>query len=168
MRWLRYAWALPVSLPAWLASCVGGMQRCTVQGVCEAHGGWLGRWMRRATCIEAITLGHVVLGVDRAALARWRAHEHVHVRQYERLGPLMPILYLASSGIATLRGRDAYRANAFEREARVLSRAAECSAGLQPACSAYTAHHDRHRATFRRRRARIARPRIARVDPTTH
>jgi hypothetical protein len=39
------------------------------------------------------------------------------VRQYERWGILFPILYVASSAIALLRGGSAYRDNVFEREA---------------------------------------------------
>jgi hypothetical protein len=46
-----------------------------------------------------------------------RTHELVHVRQYERWGPLFVPAYLASSAIIWLRGGDPYRDNPFEREA---------------------------------------------------
>ena len=65
----------------------------------------------------ALTLGHVVFGQTRAALDATRAHEHVHVRQYERWGILFVPAYLAVSAYLYLRGRDAYRENPFEVEA---------------------------------------------------
>ncbi|MGL5096793.1 MAG: hypothetical protein ACRDD1_14455, partial [Planctomycetia bacterium] len=65
----------------------------------------------------ALTLGHVVLGRDRARLDATRAHEAVHVRQYETWGPFFIPLYLGLSAVLYLRGRDAYRENPFEREA---------------------------------------------------
>jgi hypothetical protein len=46
-----------------------------------------------------------------------RAHEQVHVRQYERWGPLFVPAYLLSSLVELLRGRRPYRDNWFEREA---------------------------------------------------
>ena len=64
-----------------------------------------------------MTLGHVILGRDQACLDRSRNHEHVHVRQYERWGPLMLPLYLAASGVLFLRGLDPDLDNPFEREA---------------------------------------------------
>jgi hypothetical protein len=67
---------------------------------------------------EAITLGHVVLGRNHGTLSRWRGHEHVHVRQYERWGILMPVLYLLASVRAWVSGRHFYWDNAFEIEAR--------------------------------------------------
>jgi hypothetical protein len=68
--------------------------------------------------ITAITLGHVVLAQSEADLVRTRAHERIHVRQYERWGPFFPALYLVASLIAFLEGGDAYFDNRFEREAR--------------------------------------------------
>jgi hypothetical protein len=41
----------------------------------------------------------------------------VHVRQYERWGPLFVPAYLLSSLVELLRGRRPYRDNWFEREA---------------------------------------------------
>ena len=66
----------------------------------------------------AITLGHVVLAVDAREMVRCRAHERVHVAQYERWGPLFLPAYLASSLWQWLCGRDAYWDNRFEVEAR--------------------------------------------------
>ncbi len=65
----------------------------------------------------AITLGHVIVGVSGGELTRLRDHEHVHVRQYERLGPLFLLAYPASGLLAALRGESPYNANHFEREA---------------------------------------------------
>ena len=65
-----------------------------------------------------VSLGHVVLGVTHTVLERERAHEHAHVRQYERWGPFFLPLYVASSGLALMGGGKPYLDNAFERQAR--------------------------------------------------
>jgi hypothetical protein len=67
--------------------------------------------------VGCITFGHVIIGRSAECLGDWRAHEHVHVRQYERWGFLFFPLYAGSSAWAWLRGRDPYRDNVFEREA---------------------------------------------------
>ncbi len=64
-----------------------------------------------------MTLGHVVLGRIPSALDVCRDHELVHVRQYERWGPLFLPAYLIASLIALLQGKRAYMDNFFEREA---------------------------------------------------
>lgn len=92
-----------------------------VEGVIEVHGP-LVKWMlTHGTPLpggaSAMTFGHVVLGVSEAALERTRAHERVHVRQYERWGPLFLPAYLAASVWAFVRGRHVYLDNPFEREA---------------------------------------------------
>ena len=64
-----------------------------------------------------MTLGHVILGQNAQCLERSRRHEQVHVRQYERWGPLfLPAYFLLSLGL-WLRRRDAYYENPFEVEA---------------------------------------------------
>jgi hypothetical protein len=65
----------------------------------------------------AITLGHTILGQTDAALDIAREHELVHVRQYERWGPLMGPAYLACALVLWITGRRPYRDNPFEREA---------------------------------------------------
>ena len=65
----------------------------------------------------AMTLGHVIWGCDELCLARCRDHEQVHVRQYERWGPLFIPAYLIASLVAHRRGLDPYFDNPFEREA---------------------------------------------------
>lgn len=120
---LRYVWAAPATLLgllfAPLAWASGGQVRC-VGGVIEIHGGLVRRFLSRLPVIgsaAAMTLGHAVIGQDQRSLDENRRHERVHVRQYERLGPLMIPAYLLASVLARLRGRHAYWDNAFEREA---------------------------------------------------
>jgi hypothetical protein len=89
-------------------------------GVVEIYGGRLGQVLARLPELlrfSAMTLGHVILAVDRSALAQLRLHEQVHVRQYERWGPLFLPAYLLSSLLQLLRGRNPYRENHFERQA---------------------------------------------------
>jgi hypothetical protein len=132
VRLARYAWALPATLIglalAAPALALGATARVR-GGVLEVAGGRLER-IGGALRILAIAFGHVVLGVDHALLDRERAHEHAHVRQYERWGPLMIPLYLASSAREWLRGGDAYRDNVFERDACAVAAA---TSGRAPA-----------------------------------
>ncbi|HEY3554408.1 MAG TPA: hypothetical protein VGL67_04800 [Casimicrobiaceae bacterium] len=120
---LRYLWASPASafgvLVAAVMLCFGGTLR-RVDGTLEVAGGCLARASRRAVRplrFVAITLGHVIVGVDHDVLARVRQHERVHVRQYERFGVFFFPIYLGSSSLQLLRGGDPYLDNAFEREA---------------------------------------------------
>lgn len=123
-RAVAYLWALPVTLVGVLAALVGrlgGARLSWRDGVLEAAGGPLAPLLRRGyppMAIAAITLGHVVLAQGQDDLERTRAHERVHVRQFERYGPLFPLLYLGASVAARCRGGDLYRDNWFEREAR--------------------------------------------------
>lgn len=70
---------------------------------------------------RAITLGHVVVAVTGTELAHMRAHELVHVRQYERWGIVFFLAYAASGLWQLLRGRNPYWDNHFEVQARRLS-----------------------------------------------
>ena len=122
-RFAAYLWAAPVSVVAAplvvAARLTGGRVRVT-GGVLEAAGGVLRPVLGRAVPgfpISAITLGHVVLAATESALVDTRAHERVHVHQYEVWGPLFPLLYLASSVVALVRGRGVYSDNAFEIQA---------------------------------------------------
>ena len=90
-------------------------RRSIVRGVLLCEGAaWPGRlgWRYRA-----ITFGHVVLAVDELDPQTLR-HELVHVRQYERWGPLFVPAYLLESARAGARGGHAYRDNSFEIAAR--------------------------------------------------
>ncbi len=119
-----YLWAAPntaIGLALAALTRLTGGSVSAVEGVVEATGG-AGAWLLRHVVplpggAQAITLGHVVLAVDADAARRTRRHERVHVRQYERWGPLFVPAYLGASLWLWLRGRDAYRANPFEVEA---------------------------------------------------
>jgi hypothetical protein len=121
---LRYAWASPatlVGLAVSLLAHAAGAQARIVEGTVEVAGGDLQRWIARLPrgCrFAAITFGHVVICIDESTAADVRAHERVHIGQYERWGVLFFPLYLGSSLVQYLRGRDPYRDNRFEREAR--------------------------------------------------
>jgi len=122
-RALGYAAALPVTAAAAILTApllLTGTRARLEAGVLEVSGGLLRPILRRAVPgfpISAITLGHVVYAADAQCLAETRAHERVHVAQYERWGFLFPLLYLGASLRALASGRHVYRDNAFEREA---------------------------------------------------
>ena len=87
-------------------------------GILEFHGGAVAWAMEHLPGGPfAMALGHVVLGRTQASLDIAQSHEFVHVRQYERWGPLFGPAYLACALGMWLQGRDAYRDNPFEREA---------------------------------------------------
>ncbi len=121
---LRVLWVLPVSLPAAALALLGratGGHLALQDGVLEAAGGVLPpvlTLLNPRLRIAAITLGHVVLARTRDDLERTRTHERVHVRQFERWGPLFPLLYLGAGAVMFLRGRRAYWDNPYEQEAR--------------------------------------------------
>lgn len=117
-------WAAPWSACGLLLAALPlafGARARVVGGVLEVCGGPLERLRARpgqGARFAAITLGHVVLGVDAPTLAALRTHEHAHVRQYERWGPAFVPAYLAAGAWALLRGRRAWFDNPFERQAR--------------------------------------------------
>ncbi len=133
----RYLWPAPwtllgllLALPALLL----GARARRVEGVLEVSGGWLGRRAAHGVGpfnVVAITLGHVVLCSNADLLNQIRAYEQVHVRQYERWGPLFVPAYLASSLLQWLCGRHPYRDNGFERPAF----AVEAAAAVPPAAA---------------------------------
>jgi hypothetical protein len=118
---LLCTWALPGSLlgltVGLLGVCTGGRAR-RVGHTLEFYGGFV-NWLLEHTPVQALamTLGHVVIGRNSAALDLTREHEWVHVRQYERWGPLFIPAYLCCSLGLWLARRDAYRENPFESEA---------------------------------------------------
>lgn len=126
-RWRRaicLLWAAPNSLLGLLLGLVwwlAGASAQRVDGVLELalpDTPASARPSRWRSPFAAITLGHVVLAVDAREMARCRAHERVHVAQYERWGPLFLPAYFASSLWQWFRGRRAYWDNQFEVEAR--------------------------------------------------
>lgn len=125
---LGYLWASPNTLLGLLfvpvAVLTGGRVR-VVRGVVEVYGGAV-RWFLARGLPEvltlfgpaaALTLGHCVLAQDWDCAETSRDHEHVHVRQYARWGPLFLPAYFLCSFRCWRRGLDPYLDNPFEREA---------------------------------------------------
>jgi len=137
-RLFRYLWAIPYTLLGLVLGGVAALFGAKVRrnhGVIEVYGGRAGAAVARlphALGFSAMTLGHVILAVDRSALAQLRRHEHVHVRQYERWGPLFVPAYLLSSLVQLLRGRNPYRENHFERQAYALAPARRRASASPP------------------------------------
>jgi hypothetical protein len=120
---LAYAWAAPYSLAGIMLGAIGVVAGANVHvggRTLEFAGGGFGRLASRLPAslqFCAVTLGHVILARDEATLSLSRAHELVHVRQYERWGPFFLPAYFAASLWELARGRRPYRDNCFEREA---------------------------------------------------
>jgi hypothetical protein len=113
-RGLKLLWAGPGSLVG-LVLAPFFRRRFVRRGVilCEGAG-----WPRRLGWrYRAITFGHVVLAVNELDDHTFE-HELVHVRQYERWGPLYMPAYVVASLVARVRGGHLYRDNAFEVAAR--------------------------------------------------
>lgn len=122
-RFISYLWASPATFLGcfigFLALCFGATWQ-VVDGAVEVGGGRISsavRLLPRVMRFEAITFGHIILGNNFPALETHRLHEHMHVRQYERWGPLFFPLYLGSSLLQLLRGLDPHHDNHFERKA---------------------------------------------------
>ena len=124
IRLFHYLWASPNTLVgltwALLARLTGGGWSVHA-GVIEAHGGWVTALLKCMPFVKngalAITMGHVVLAQTSAALDMTREHERVHVRQYERWGPLFMPAYMFGGLWQWAHGKDPYRDNPFEVEA---------------------------------------------------
>jgi hypothetical protein len=120
----KLAWAAPCSLVGLVvalgvAAC-GGRWHCgaeTLEVTWRDSHGKCGVRARRFR-FRAMALGHVILAITPDDLEHSRAHELVHVRQYERWGPVFFPAYAASSVWQWMRGRNAYLDNRFEVEAR--------------------------------------------------
>ena len=136
---LRYAWASPATgVGLVLAAIAGafGAKFAVVDGVIEVAVDGLERVLARAprpARFDAITFGHVVIGTSAATLAACRAHERVHVRQYERFGLLFFPLYLGASLVELLRGRHPYWHNPFEQQAFRAGSGNDRASGDRPA-----------------------------------
>jgi hypothetical protein len=123
LQFFRYVWASPATglglAVGSLALASGGRVQRRGDAL-EFYGGLLTPLLAKfpgGPCIMAMTLGHAIVGRDAVALDVARTHEWVHVRQYERWGPLFIPAYLACSAVIWARGGDGYRDNPFEREA---------------------------------------------------
>lgn len=123
----KYLWAAPctaVGALCGLLLCAAGASARHVAGVVEVAFDDKRRPAARLIGrlpFSAITLGHVVLAHTHACHAVVRAHERVHVAQYERWGLLFFALYAGSSAWQLLCGRRPYIDNHFERQARRLA-----------------------------------------------
>ena len=118
---VKIVWASPgsiIGLTCGLCGICSGGRVALHTGVLEFHGGIV-TWMLKQAPIApaAITFGHVVLGQTQSSLDVTRAHERIHVCQYERWGPFFIPAYLICSAYQWMRGRRAYRDNPFEVEA---------------------------------------------------
>lgn len=113
-----YLWAAPITVAGVVAGAAAGVRPQLRDGVLlfAQTRGLTGRVLR-ARGYDAGAIGHVVLarGTPSDALL---AHELTHVRQAERLGPLMAPVYL---GLLALYG---YARHPMERAARLAQRKA--------------------------------------------
>ncbi|HVU87446.1 MAG TPA: hypothetical protein VHD36_08990 [Pirellulales bacterium] len=120
---LVIVWASPATILGLVAGLLGlasGGNICRRGRVLECSGGavtWLLRHTPLVRGAAALTLGHVVLGLDQQALEDTREHELVHVAQYERWGPAFLPAYGLCALALWLTGRQPYWDNPFEREA---------------------------------------------------
>ena len=120
---LAILWASPWTLFGLLVGGLGLATGGRVQRagrVLEFSGGFATVFLRVFPLVRgasAVTFGHTVLGRSPSLLADCRQHEQVHVRQYERWGPLFVPAYLLCWLVLWLSGRNAYFDNPFERQA---------------------------------------------------
>ena len=113
------AWAAPISVAGLLAGMASLVRPRLVAGVvlfAPARG--LSGWVLRRRGFAAIGLGHVIVSLEEPS-ARLLAHELAHVRQAERLGPLMAPAYLSFLAV------HGYQRNPFEQAARVAAAQAQ-------------------------------------------
>lgn len=116
-------WASPYTLIGLVVGGVGlltggrARRRGRTIEFCGGAVAWFVSHLPTGRYTLAMTLGHTILGQTEAGLDIAREHEMVHVRQFERWGPLMGPAYLGASLVMCLMGRRPYRDNPFEREA---------------------------------------------------
>jgi len=126
IRLILLIWVSPNTLIGLLFGTLGLMTGGHVQikrNCLEFYGGWITALLRRIPPfgVAAVTFGHTIIGQDQRILADARDHEQVHVRQYERWGPMFLPAYLGISVWLMLRRRDFYRENPFEIDAYSVS-----------------------------------------------
>lgn len=122
-RLLIFIWPLPwtiIGLFIGVVCRIGGGRIVQYKGTVVCYGPWLSRLLQ---CVpipggaSALTLGHVILARSKEDMLITHSHELVHVRQYQRWGPLFVPAYVAASLWLWFAGRDCYRENPFEIEA---------------------------------------------------
>jgi hypothetical protein len=109
-RALAYVWALPGTLVGLVVGATTISAPRVRDGVLAFESARGFGALHRRMGFAAITFGHVVIA-NRPLDDRLWAHELVHVRQWELLGPLMLLAY-------PLAGIAGYRRNPFETAAR--------------------------------------------------
>lgn len=125
---LKYIWASPASALGVCAACiasVAGAEAKRTSGVLEVSlAPRSARLCKAVSCLPftAITFGHVVIACSAQQQAALRAHERVHVAQYELWGSLFLLAYPLESLFQWVRGRRAYLDNRFEIAARAACR----------------------------------------------
>jgi hypothetical protein len=124
LRTVCYLWAFPataVGLVVMMLTFMTGGRAKLHTGVIEVVGGFATFFLSRVVPLpggaSAMTIGHVVIARTWQDACRTRSHERVHVRQYERWGPLFIPMYFAFSARCWWRGQDSYFDNPFEQEA---------------------------------------------------
>ena len=126
----KYVWASPASALGVCAACIASVAGAEVKrtsGVLEVSlAPRSARLCKAVSCLPftAITFGHVVIACSAQQQAALRAHERVHVAQYELWGPFLLLAYPLESLYQLLRGRRPYQDNRFETAARVACREA--------------------------------------------
>jgi hypothetical protein len=78
------------------------------------------------------------VGVSLDALTATRAHERAHVRQFERWGMLLLVLYPLAGLLAWMGGGNPYHDNLFEREARAAESAAPGKPGRKGSAAVHS------------------------------
>ena len=123
LQLLGILWASPNTLLGLMLGgiglCFGGKVQRRGKAIEFYDGGvkWIVQRMPRGQFVLAFTLGHCVLGQSADSLDRSRAHEAVHIAQFERWGPFFLPAYFLSSVYMWCTGRRFYRDNHFEQEA---------------------------------------------------
>ena len=110
LRGLGFIWALPGTIIGLLLGATTLSRPRVREGVLVFSAARGFGALHRRMGFSAITFGHVVIANQPLDEASW-AHELVHVRQWEALGPFMILAY----PLASVAG---YRRNPFEVSAR--------------------------------------------------
>ena len=122
-RAVSLIWAAPITFAGLLAGGGSLVRPRVVAGVllfAPARG--VTGWVLRRRGFAAAGLGHVIVSVEEPS-PQLLAHELTHVRQAERLGPLMAPAYL---GFLAVHG---YQRNPFEQAARIAAARAAGAGG---------------------------------------
>ena len=116
-------WAAPWTLLGLMIGGVGLVSGGHVKRtgrVVEFWGGWVTFYLKVFPLLSgarAVTFGHVVLARSRPDLDASRDHELVHVRQYERWGPLFVPAYVLVWIVLWAARKNPYYDHPFERQA---------------------------------------------------